>query len=233
MSRMSPFVSSHEAPENDNPAMDRIVKTWGRVAQRANCSIEIIHHRRKSAAGETETTVESSRGGKALTDGCRSVRVLNRMSKEEAETAGVENARTYFRTFIDKANLAPPAETSDWFHLKSVDLGNHPNGGYGDSVGVVVPWQWPDPIADVTVSDLRAVQAIVSKGHYRASPQAAEWVGNAVAQALRLDLSKTRDKKKAANLLKVWLASGALKEAGRQGRKGQRPAVHHRWGVGQ
>ena len=131
---VDPFVSSHEAPENDNGAMDRIVKAWGRVAQQANCAVELIHHSRKSAAGETETTVESSRGGKALTDGCRSVRVLNRMSKQEAENAGVENPRSYFRTFVDKANLAPPAETSEWFHLKSVDLGNHTTDGDGDSV---------------------------------------------------------------------------------------------------
>src|SRR5258708_20539944 len=120
---IDPFVSSHEVPENDNGAMDRIVKEWGRVAQRGNCAVELVHHSRKSSAGETEITVESSRGGKALTDGCRSVRVLNRMSKEEGESAGVENPRVHFRTYIDKSNLAPPAETSTWFKLESVDLG--------------------------------------------------------------------------------------------------------------
>lgn len=223
---VDPFVSSHEAPENDNGAMDRIVKAWGRVAQRANCSIELVHHSRKSSAGETETTAESARGGKALTDGCRSVRVLNRMSKEEGENADVENPRSYFRVFVDKANLAPPAETSDWFHLESVDLGNNPTGGYGDSIGVVVPWQWPDLMADVTVSDLRAVQAAVSKGRYRASPQAGDWVGHAVADVLRLDLNKPNDKRKAANLLKVWMASGALKKQTDKDAKGNdRPYV--------
>jgi RecA-family ATPase len=64
---IDPFVSSHEAPENDNSAMDKIIKEWGRVAQRANCAVELVHHSRKSSAGEMEITVESSRGGKALT----------------------------------------------------------------------------------------------------------------------------------------------------------------------
>jgi hypothetical protein len=208
---IDPFVSSHEAPENDNGAMDRIVKEWGRVAQRGNCAVELVHHSRKSSLGETEITVESSRGGKALTDGCRSVRVLDRMPKEEGESAGVENPRSYFRTYIDKSNLAPPAETSTWFKLESVDLGNSLSG-FGDSVGVVVSWSWPDIMADVTVGDLRAVQAIVSKGRYRASPQADNWVGKAVAEALHLDLIMPNDKRKASNLLKVWLASGALKK---------------------
>jgi hypothetical protein len=170
-----------------------------------------------ASAGETEVTVESSRGGKALTDGCRSVRVLNRMSKEEGETAGVENPRVHFRTYIDKANLAPPAEASTWFKLASVDLGNGSNGGYGDNIGVVVPWH---PMADVSVSDLRAVQAIVSGGRYRASPHAEVCVGKAVAEALRLDLSKPNDKRKAINLLKVWVGSGALKKVDEKDDKG-------------
>jgi hypothetical protein len=223
---IDPFVSSHEAPENDNGAMDRIVKEWGRVAERGNCAVELVHHSRKSSAGETEITVESSRGGKALTDGCRSVRVLNRMSKEEGESAGVENPRVHFRTYIDKGNLAPPAEKSDWFKLESVDLGNSSNGGFGDNIGVVIPWKWPDLMADVSLTDLRNVQTIVSKGRYRASPQAADWVGKAVAEAMLLDLEKPTDRRKAANLLKVWTASGALKRVEERDEKGNdRPFI--------
>jgi hypothetical protein len=223
---IDPFVSSHEAPENDNGAMDRIVKEWGRVAERGNCAVELVHHSRKNASGETEITVESSRGGKALTDGCRSVRVLNRMSKEEGESAGVENPRVHFRTYIDKGNLAPPAEKSDWFKLESVDLGNSPNGGFGDNIGVVIPWKWPDLMADVSVADLRDVQTIISKGRYRASPQAADWVGKAVAEAMHLDLDKPSDRRKATHLLKVWTASGALKRVEERDEKGNdRPFI--------
>jgi AAA domain len=223
---IDPFVSSHQAPENDNGAMDRIVKEWGLVAERGNCAVELVHHSRKNASGETEITVESSRGGKALTDGCRSVRVLNRMSKEEGESAGVENPRVHFRTYIDKGNLAPPAENSDWFKLESVDLGNSPNGGFGDNIGVVIPWKWPDPMADVSVTDLRNVQTLISKGRHRASPQAVDWVGKAVAEAMRLDLDKPADRRKAANLLKVWTASGALQRIEERDDKGNdRPFI--------
>lgn len=82
--------------------------------------------------------------------------------------------------------------------------------------GVVVLWQWPDLMADVTVRDLRAVQAIASKGRYRASPQAEDWVGKAVAAALRLDLAKPADKRKAANLIKVWLNLAPSKGSSRR-----------------
>jgi hypothetical protein len=215
---IDPFVSSHEAPENDNGAMDRIVKAWGRVAHLGNCAVELVHHSRKSSAGEAEITTESSRGGKALTDGCRSVRVLNRMTKDEGENAGIGASHAYFRAFIDKSNLAPPAASSTWFKLQSVDLGN--GDGLGDSVGVVVPWQWPDLMADVTAADLRAVQAAVAQGRFRASSQAGDWVGHAVAKVLQLELNKPNDKRKVTNLLKVWLASGALKKVEEKDGKG-------------
>ena len=45
-------------------------------------------------------------------------------------------------------------------------------------------------MAGVSLTDLRNVQTIVSKGRYRASSQAADWVGKAVAEAMRLDLDK-------------------------------------------
>ena len=140
---IDPFVSSHEVPENDNNAQDMVVKEWGRVADRGNCAVHLVDHTRKMG-GDAEVTTESSRGAKAKTDAARVVRVVNRMSKEEGEKAGVENHRLYFRTYNDKANLQPPADQSDWFRLKSVDLGNGPLGTRrqrrrGDAVAVAEP----------------------------------------------------------------------------------------------
>lgn len=119
---IDPFVSCHEVGENDNTAMDMIVKEWGRVADRGNCAVHLVHHTRKMGGVESEVTAESSRGAKAVTDACRVVRAVNRMSKEEGDRAGVGSHRPYFRTYNDKANLQPPADKSDWFRLASVDL---------------------------------------------------------------------------------------------------------------
>jgi AAA domain len=121
---IDPFVSCHEARENDNTAQDMIVKEWGRVAEACNCAVHLIDHTRKMGPNEGEVTTESARGGKAKTDACRVVRAVSRMTKEEGEKAGVENHRLYFRTFNDKANLQPPADKSGWFRLNSVALGN-------------------------------------------------------------------------------------------------------------
>ncbi|WLA47289.1 AAA family ATPase [Bradyrhizobium elkanii] len=135
---IDPFVSCHEASENDNGAMDMIAKEWAAVADRGNCAVQLVHHTRKLSGTETEVTVESARGAKALTDACRVVRAINRMSEKEAQDSGADNPRLHFRAFNDKANLAPPADKSDWFKIESVRLGNGPDG-LGDSVGVVIP----------------------------------------------------------------------------------------------
>jgi AAA domain len=208
---IDPFVSCHEVAENDNGAMDMVVKEWGRVADRGNCAVELVQHTRK---GELEVTTESSRGGKALTDGCRTVRVVNRMTKEEAEKAGVENHRLYFRTFNDKANLTPPADSSDWFKLESVDLANGPllNGMGGDNVGVVVAWQWPDHLASVTGADFERAAIVIRGGKWRKDVQSPLWVGNAVARALGLDVQNRTDRAKISSMLKMWMAARSLIE---------------------
>ena len=214
---IDPFVSSHELPENDNTAQDMAVKEWGRVADWGNCAVHLVDHTRKMGS-ETEVTTESSRGGKAKTDAARVVRVVNRMTEDQGEKAGVDNHRLYFRTYNDKANLAPPADKSDWFELKSVDLGNGPgmevNGvsfnAPGDGVGVVKPWAWPDPLAGMTGQDFEKVATVIRRGEWRADFRAKAWVGHAVAEAMGLDAGIKKDRAKISGMLGVWLVAGSL-----------------------
>jgi hypothetical protein len=208
---IDPFVSCHEASENDNGAMDMIAKEWAGVADRGNCAVHLIHHTRKLGSNETEVTVESSRGAKALTDACRSVRAINRMSEKEAQDSGVDNPRLHFRAFNDKSNLAPPPDCSNWFKIESVQLGNGPQG-HGDSVGVVTPWEWPSAFGGVTTDDLFRVQKAIAAGEWRQSPTAAKgWAGSAVADVLGIDLADPAAKAKVKSLLRTWTENKALK----------------------
>ena len=200
---VDPFVSSHTVSENDNGAIDAVAKTWGKVAERANCAVELVHHLRK--LGGVEATAESTRGAVSLVAAARSCRVLNRMTAEEAEKAGVETHRGHFRTVDDKNNLAPPAADADWFRMVSVNLPN------GDNVGVVEPWEWPNALDDVTVADLVAVQKAVHGKGCRAAPQSKEWVGHTVSEVLGLDVTDKAARSKVSSLLKTWIKNGALK----------------------
>jgi hypothetical protein len=207
---IDPFVSCHEVAENDNSAMDMIVKEWGRVAERGNCAVELVHHTRKPLGAEGETTTDSSRGASSQTDGCRVVRPINRMTEKQGRDLGIDNHRLYFRVIHDKANLQPPVEKSDWFKLISVDLGNGEFGLASDSVGVVTKWELPDTMAGLTGSDFDKVARAIKGGKWRHHPTSKDWVGNAVAEALELDIDDEKVKAKIKRWLAGWYAAKAL-----------------------
>jgi hypothetical protein len=220
---IDPFVASHRVTENDNNAVDRVAKTWAKLADETNTAIELIHHVRKGTAGQ-ETTVEDGRGAIALLAAARSARVLNVMTEQEATNAGIDRRRSYFRIDNGKANLAPPPDVSSWFKFVSQSLGNGDDGG--DSVGVVTPWDWPNHKDGIRAEDLALVQAKVSAGEWRGSIQSTNWVGNAIADALDLDLSNLTEKTKVKSLLSMWLKSGALKiEHRKDEKRNDRPFV--------
>src|SRR5262249_54048837 len=155
-----------------------------------------------------------ARGAGALVNSCRTVRVLNTMTKEEGEKAGVERHRSYFRIDSGKTNVALPPDQSEWRKIVSVDLNNATAESPGDRVGVVTLWKWPDPLADLTVGDLRKVQeAINAGGPWRANSQAKDWVGNVIAETLDLDLDSKHDKERVKGQIKIWLKNGALRES--------------------
>lgn len=210
---IDPFVSSHGLPENDNAAIDAAVKAWGRVAGRGNCSIELVHHSRK--LNGDAISADSARGGSAFVDGCRAVRVINRMSEDEATRLGVDEARRFFFMLADKQNMAPPADKRDWYQLVSVPLAN------GDNVAAVDKWTPPNPFDDVTPDHLRRVQSLFASSDYRESEQSPEWGGIAVATVLDLDAgagrkaSERTGQQKAARakikrILLTWQDTGAI-----------------------
>ena len=159
-------------------------KPTGDIAEAANCAVHLWHHTRKS--GGAEVTVESSRGAIAFVDACRSIRILETMTKSEAERLKVERPNSYFKSYNGKRNFAPPAELSEWYRIQSVKL----NDGFGDDIGVVTPWQHPGAAATAADIDLGpacrqigAVGATPWRGHFSAEM----WIGNPIAKVLRLD----------------------------------------------
>ena len=201
---IDPFVSSHQADESNNGKVDAIAKAWARVAKATNCLIVLVHHVSKAGAGDV--TANSSRGAVSLINAARSVLVINRMDEAEADRLGINPAerRRYIRIGDDKSNRAPAAE-ADWFRIASVELGN------GDNVGALEPWKLPDPFDDVTLDDLRAVQARISEGEWREHYQAKAWAGRLIGEVLGFDVDQKPGRAKATALLTQWIKSGALR----------------------
>ncbi|MBO9108917.1 bifunctional DNA primase/polymerase [Agrobacterium sp. S2/73] len=213
---VDPFVSTHGVNENDNGAIDKVAKLWAQIADYTNCSIDIVHHLRKVA--DREATVEDARGAVSLIGAARSVRVLNRMSEEQAGEAGInkEDRFGYFYTTYGKSNLTPLSHRAEWRHLVSTPLGN----GTGlaqpqDFAPVVTEWHWPsaeDVAGDLTEDQRASILAAVSASDYKKSPKAKNWVGAAVAYAVGLDLDDNVQRKRASSLVTALMREGALVE---------------------
>nr|BAR19614.1 bifunctional DNA primase/polymerase [uncultured Mediterranean phage uvMED] len=203
---VDPFVSSHQLSENDNVAIDMVVKRWSQVASDSNCAIHLVHHVRKDN-GMGGASVADARGASALVDAARFVRRLQRMTADEARNAGIDEDQfwRYTREGDSKNNLSPPSADSTWRKLISIELPN------GDSVGVAEPWQWPDAFSDVTRNDLEAVQRKIAAGEYRENARAKDWVGQAVADTMNLDIKDSYVRAKVRHMVSTWIANDALR----------------------
>ena len=224
---IDPFVSCHQVPENDNGAIDAVTKAWGKVAGAADCAIDLVHHVRKPANAQAEFDVNDARGASAFVGTVRAARVLNTMSKDDAEAARVplKQKGYYFSVANGKATMSPPAEKADWHKFVSVPIGNAtPEYPLGDQVGVVTKWKFPGLFDDMAASDLFEIQKAIAAGKWRADARSPDWAGNAVAKVLDLDTSAPADKKRIKSMITTWIETGALKEAERKDEK-RRPRL--------
>lgn len=213
---IDPLVSTHEVPENDNGAMQRVAKAWTEVCDRGNCCVEVIHHVVKS---QSEVTADSARGGGALKDKTRGMRVLNAMTAGEAEKVGLEKPDGYFRIDHGKVNMVASGH-SQWRRFVSVPLGNGKGMvKTGDEIGVVEPWRWPsaDAMAERAAEQRRAVVADVpddllaglkvrlGASDHKYDPKGKPWAGDLV-----MELTGVTNRKEARAMLDAWIEGGDL-----------------------
>lgn len=213
--QLDPFISTHQVSENDNGAIDAIVKRLGIVAERAKVAIELVHHVRKPGGGNTaQTDVNDARGASALIGGVRSARVLNVMGEDIADLAGIDHSErfSYFSVTNGKSNLAPRSDKGQWRRIVSVELGNDgPTLGSGDHVGVVTEYKMPDQMSAIPHNAVDIAQDVALRhpeGRY--DKRSGDWFGHLVGPALGVS---SMDKGGASTLAKIidkWIVSGVL-----------------------
>jgi hypothetical protein len=245
---VDPFVSTHQVNENDNAAIQRVAATWVAIADDLGCALELAHHVTK---GNAEVTEDSGRGAGALKDKARAVRVLNRMTAEEATRWDIdrEDRNSYFRCDLAKANLAPSGRGSEWYRFVSVPMGN--GGGLTkpqDHTGVVERWTPPNAedtaaakvareaearaalVAHVQPTTLTGIKVRLQNASYKFDHQGRPWAGELVAEILGLDLAAEGQRGTVKDMLQAWVEMGELAVTdeydgtGRKTRKFLRPA---------
>jgi hypothetical protein len=134
------------------------------------------------------------------------------MTAAEAKTAGIvgNDRYSYFRADMGGSSMIKPTSAYEWFRFVSVDMENG-IGEEGDSVGVVVPWEYKAATFELGPEETRkATEALEDGGPWRKDVRAAKWAGVAIAGALRLDLTAEGVKARVAGLLKGWDEEGTI-----------------------
>ncbi len=217
---IDPFISSHRVNENDNGAIDLVVKRLAKIAAEASVAVEIVHHVRKTNGAEV--TTEDARGASSLVNAARTTRAITRMTEAEGRALGREDYWRYWRFGgVSKNNLAPattsPAEKADWYTLKSEALGNGSGAGVdafmtGDNIGVVVRAGLEDmPDAQTAPDQVEDALCRIGAADWRADVRAGDaWVGNPVAQAFGLDATDKSDRTRINGILQRLRKSGQI-----------------------
>lgn len=204
---LDPFVSCHRVAENDNAAIDAVVKKFADIANATECSVNLEHHLRKTNG--SEATVEDGRGAISLVGAARSVEVLNKMTAAEAARLGVEQNWRYFSVDHGKANMSPLRDR-EWFKLESVFLDNGNALHAGDNVGVATKWAPPSLTEGITDSDFDRCSAAIKGGEWREDSRAQDWIGKPIAATLGLDLTSPAARMKTRAVVDSWIEEGKL-----------------------
>ena len=208
---VDPFANSFDGAdgtESSSDAMKIICDQYRQIVHRANCAGWMAHHFRKGGlAGDAD----AFRGSTMLQNAARCMETLSTMTKEDAETLGVNDyeRRSYMRLENAKVNLtAAPAE-GQWFKLEGVPLGNRTEKyPQGDVVGV--PFRWlPQPVElswSQIETTLNAIDAGCENGteYYSSKHNSSRYAVDVIVSCTGLK------RKQAKAMMDEWLAIGVL-----------------------
>ncbi|WP_084788683.1 AAA family ATPase [Bradyrhizobium sp. Cp5.3] len=202
---VDPLVSFHSLEESNNGQMDLLVKEgFGAIAIGANAACELLHHSGKPRPGLADATVDDGRGASAIIWACRSARVLNFMTPEEAKRLGIAESerRRHIKITNGKANNGPIGGAK-WIKLEVEKLPS------GDEVAVASSWMPLDHSAGVTTDTMELARKLAATGEYREDSRSPNWFGYAIAPHLNIDVSFRGENEPASmarlnSILKTW-----------------------------
>jgi hypothetical protein len=146
---LNPLGELHDAEENDNGALRRVVAELRVTAQMKNIGLLLAHHTRKGAPEPGNP--DAGRGASSISGVVRKSFTLYAMTKDEAKAWKVTRPDLYFRLDGAKANYDAKNGT-EWFERIPLILDN------GDAVAGVRPWTPPaEAVTDDMISTLMAV----------------------------------------------------------------------------
>ena len=131
---IDPFVSTHNAPENDNTDIEKVISMYRQIADKTNAAVVLVHHTGKSHSDSEAHagSPDAGRGASSLVSAVRVAFTLAKMSEKTAKDESIDwkVANNLVRMDDAKSNYSPRSENTKWYQMVSVPIGN------GDEIGV-------------------------------------------------------------------------------------------------
>jgi hypothetical protein len=161
---VDPFAETFEGDENSNSELKWAAVLWREIARRTNSAVLLVHHTRKY--GAEAGSMEAARGGSALIGVARIVSTLFGMTEDEAKAFNInpDDRGSYLRFDDAKANLTLVTFQARWFTKETVTLPNAGENEPADDVGVLKPWQPPNPFDDLDTSTANKILDAIERG---------------------------------------------------------------------
>ena len=143
---VDPTIRAHSGLDENSSEMQAMHNAADRIATKAHCAVILVHHTRKSSAGNIDEA-HASRGSSAITDAARIVVVLANMSEGEGVKLLPPSERA---EYVKYCKLGDPKQNyagrsvARWFYKKTVELPVKLEDGAPDSRFVLVPWKPKD-----------------------------------------------------------------------------------------
>jgi AAA domain len=212
---IDPLISFHSVRESDNGDMDLVCKQAFAVVAGETRAVDLVHHPRKLAAGENNTSVDDARGASAILAAVRVARTFNFMTTTEAAHIGIHEDERRLHVRIENGKNNPgPIGKANWLKIQPVEIPN------GDTVACATRWSPPNPFDGVSLADLKVVQKVVQGGAFRADSQSPIWLGWWMAENLPGLKIKTRHSDRPRNkaevarlnsILRMWVKNDVLR----------------------
>jgi hypothetical protein len=219
---IDPLVSIHESDENSNKEMQVVVTALRHIARVKQVAIHYVHHNRKGGGSSTD----DMRGAVALRDGSRALRMVSRMTEEEAGKMCIDEQTSRFLlgVYNGKANFEPMPSDKTWYRLESVDLFNDTEQFDSDRIGVVCQFEKPslmEGISEKQVSDAYNWMEEAAALMMRVNSQAKSWIGHPLGEIFNINTGDTGGKRRVSQILEVWEDAGCIKKT-----KARDPSAH-------
>ena len=186
---LDPFISLHDAPENDNVAVNKAVKQFKAIAANTGCAISLIHHTRKMGkdsemgAGDAE----AGRGASSLKDAARVVLTLAKMSQETGKKIHITEYGNYIRLDTGKSNFSAADNEVRWYQLTGVSTPAGNTIGVPNSVNL-------EPLFEELKSGMKWTEGTVTSAIIRQMPSdgSVSWSSLTVDFQIENDMKKSR-----------------------------------------